>query len=269
VYLAGSCHFLRATDRPLPPEFDAAYRQSTRMVFEVPLAEMETAEARMKMLKLGLYDDGSTLQQHLSPETFAKAESFCRKRNLPIVQLLPMRPWMFIVTVTVMEMRKLGIEPENGVESLLDARARQDGKAIAGLETLDEQLGFLTLIGKGLDNEMISKEIDELETLGSFMPAMIDAWKKGDERALEKLLLKGFKDYPKLYEALIVERNRNWIKAIEGHLEQPERTMVVVGAGHLVGSGSVVQLLKKRGYAVEKYRGESKAHPYANGRRIR
>jgi uncharacterized protein YbaP (TraB family) len=254
LYLAGSCHALRAADYPLPPEFAAAYRQAARLVFETPLAELQAPATQLKMLQLGVYADGSTLKQHLSPEAFAKAEAYCKKQNIPLEKFMPLQPWMFIVTLTMLELQKMGIQPTHGVEYFFDARAKKDRKPIEGLETADEQLGFMTLMGKGLDNEMIFKEIDDLEQIRTELPALIAAWKKGDEQALEINFIPKFKaDYPKLYQALLVERNQKWVKKIEAYLNKPERVMVIVGAAHLAGPDSVVQMLRQRGYQVEKF----------------
>ena len=62
---------------------------------------------------------------------------------------------------------------------------------------------------------------------------------------------KSFQDYPNLYQRLVVDRNRNWLLRIEPLLDRPGTTLVVVGALHLVGAESVVELLKKQGYAVK------------------
>jgi hypothetical protein len=69
---------------------------------------------------------------------------------------------------------------------------------------------------------------------------------------MEELYIKGLKRYPKLYQTLIVDRNNKWVKDIEGYLNGSGNTMVVVGAAHLVGDNSVVDLLRKRGYKVVK-----------------
>jgi uncharacterized protein YbaP (TraB family) len=94
--------------------------------------------------------------------------------------------------------------------------------------------------------------IDELRLIGVRGPDILSAWKKGDEARLEELNLQELKAYPKLHQALIVDRNKRWIKDIEGYLDGPENTMVIVGVAHLVGSNSVVDLLHKRGYKVAK-----------------
>ncbi|MEE9913627.1 MAG: TraB/GumN family protein [Deltaproteobacteria bacterium] len=48
----------------------------------------------------------------------------------------------------------------------------------------------------------------------------------------------------------MVNRNRKWMKKIEGLLAGGSGTMVIVGVAHLAGRDSVVDLLRRRGYQV-------------------
>jgi uncharacterized protein YbaP (TraB family) len=120
------------------------------------------------------------------------------------------------------------------------------------LETVDQQIGFLTMMGVGMSNEQISETIDELKQIKTKGPEILTAWKNGDEAKIEALNLQELKNYPKLYQALIVDRNKKWINDIEGYLTSSLNTMVIVGVAHLAGDNSVVDLLRKRGYKVVK-----------------
>jgi hypothetical protein len=86
VYLAGSCHVLRASDHPLPAEFFSAYQDSRKIIFEAPLDDMQKPEYLGKLMLAATYSDGTTLRQHLSSQAYSKAEAFCRERNYPIEQ---------------------------------------------------------------------------------------------------------------------------------------------------------------------------------------
>lgn len=103
-----------------------------------------------------------------------------------------------------------------------------------------------------MSNEQITETIDELRQIKTKGPEILNAWKNGDEAKIEALNLKELKNYPKLYRALIVDRNKKWISDIEGYLNSSVNTMVIVGVAHLVGDDSVVDLLRKRGYKVVK-----------------
>jgi uncharacterized protein len=252
VYLAGSCHVLRAADYPLPAEFSLAYQDSRKIVFEAPQDDMAGPEFQEKLLRASSYSDGTTLKQHLSRDAYEKAAAFCKKRNYPMEIFQIFRPWMFAMTLTMQEMKNLGAEPNYGIDYVFNEKSRRDGKIVGNLETVDEQIGFLTMMDEGMDNEQIIQTIDELGQLSVKLPDILNAWRKGDETKIEELLFKDVQDYPKLYRALIVDRNRRWLQKIEGYLNGRENMMVVVGVAHLVGNNGVVEMLKKLGYKVVK-----------------
>ena len=67
---------------------------------------------------------------------------------------------------------------------------------------------------------------------------------------LETLLV-GMRDYPELYQALVVNRNKDWLPYIERALQEKKPVFIVVGALHLVGKKGLVSLLKEKGYLVK------------------
>jgi uncharacterized protein len=57
---------------------------------------------------------------------------------------------------------------------------------------------------------------------------------------------------PASYRRLIIERNARWARLLARVARnQPGVTVVVVGAGHLVGPAGVPSLLRARGFRVE------------------
>jgi uncharacterized protein YbaP (TraB family) len=54
------------------------------------------------------------------------------------------------------------------------------------------------------------------------------------------------------YQAMVVERNKEWLPHLAGYLDQGS-AVIVVGALHLPGQFGLLKLLKDSGYAVEPY----------------
>jgi len=46
-------------------------------------------------------------------------------------------------------------------------------------------------------------------------------------------------------------RNEIWVGKIEAMLEEPGTRLIAVGAGHLAGEDSVIEMLEAKGYEVE------------------
>ena len=252
VYLAGSFHMLRASDYPLPAEFFTAYQDSRKIIFEVPPGEMESPEYMGEFLSAAIYNDGTTLKEHITSAAYTKAESFCKERNYPMEEYQFLKPTFFVMTLTVLEMDKIGADSKKGIDYFFKDKAMQDGKATGSLETVDQQISIITSVDASVGSDQVLEAIEELKQIEVKLGEHLAAWRKGDEAKMEELYIKGLKRYPKLYQTLIVDRNNKWVKDIEGYLNGSGNTMVVVGAAHLVGDNSVVDLLRKRGYKVVK-----------------
>jgi len=252
VYLAGSFHVLRASDYPLPAEFITAYKNSRKIIFEIPPGETESPEYMEKILSMAIYTDGTTLKDHISSAAYAKAEKFCQERNYPLEQYKIFKPTTFVMTLTLLEINKIGADPQKGLDKFFQEKAMQDGKTTGSLETVDQQISLLASIDANIGSDQILESIEELKQIEAMLGEFMAVWRKGDEPKMEELYIKELKLYPKLYQSLIVERNNKWIRNIEGCLNGSGNTMVVVGAAHLVGADGLVNLLRKRGYKVVK-----------------
>jgi hypothetical protein len=78
-------------------------------------------------------------------------------------------------------------------------------------------------------------------------------WRTGDAEAIERLMVDELMAKTPVSGKLLNEdRNRRWIPQIEALLSGGEDTLVIVGALHLVGDVGLVELLRARGYSVER-----------------
>jgi hypothetical protein len=251
AYLGGTCHLLRDSDFPLPAAFDAAYRQSAAVVFETDIGELQSSEFQQRMMAVLFYRDGRTLPDDLSPEAYQALQRYCEKAGLPVAVLHPMKPAMAVLTLVALELQKLGIT-EAGVDRFYYDKALAEGKKIEGLETAGEQLDFLAVMGKGMEDSMIEQSLADLSRTGTMFKELIEVWKSGDEKELGRLLVESTrKDFPEIYQTLLVARNAAWLPKIEKLLATPERELVLVGAAHLVGEDGLLESLKKKGYVVK------------------
>jgi uncharacterized protein YbaP (TraB family) len=132
-------------------------------------------------------------------------------------------------------------------------RAVSDGKPIAGLETPAEQ--FEVLAGLSLDQQkrFLLMTLEESAQADAQLEELLAAWRSGDSTALAAVLSAEFEDFPELYRPLTEDRNRAWVGQLEDLLDDRDDYLVVVGALHLVGRNSVVELLRQRGHAVTQH----------------
>jgi uncharacterized protein YbaP (TraB family) len=83
--------------------------------------------------------------------------------------------------------------------------------------------------------------------LAAEVDSMVQAWQRGDTQWFANELQSEFGRDPRLYQSVLVARNRKWVPKIEALLNDDKNYLVIVGTGHLVGPGSVIDLLKKDG----------------------
>ena len=81
------------------------------------------------------------------------------------------------------------------------------------------------------------------------------AWRAGDDKALMELGMGNMRrDFPGAYQSILVNRNRAWIDPIVRFLGTDEPELILVGALHLVGEHSVLEMLRQRGYKVTRFK---------------
>jgi uncharacterized protein len=81
----------------------------------------------------------------------------------------------------------------------------------------------------------------------------VRAWQRGDTGWFEDEMKTEMGRDPKLYQSVLVARNRKWVPKIEALLNDDRNYLVIVGTGHLVGPGSVIDLLRKDGIAATQH----------------
>jgi uncharacterized protein len=247
MYLFGSIHFLKKDFYPLPQPIEDAYKQSQVVVFEADLNEMDSPDAQIKMIQSGKAAEGETLKDTLSKETYEKLEAHLKESGLPVAIFDPLRPWMVAVALISTEILKLGYSPEDGVDKYFFGKAKKDKKETVPLETLDFQLGLFTSLTKEQQDAMLRETLQEISNFKKDLQGIIDAWKTGDTQALDKFMLEAMRDYPQLHKKLLIDRNKQWVDKLQKLHASGKTVFVVVGAAHLVGKDSLVDLLNSKG----------------------
>jgi uncharacterized protein YbaP (TraB family) len=247
VYLAESVHLLKPGDSVLPGAFMRAYGDSSQLVMEMDLAKLDTSAVAGWMMEHGRYPEGESMQQALGPERFARIAAQANTLGLPLEQLAVLRPWVVALTLSDLMYLKLGYDPESGVEEQLVARAHQDGRATAGLETLDQELGQLEHMSPEDQARFLELTLQDLKDTGDETDQMLSAWRRGDSNALAAQLSDAYQQFPQLYRVLVSERNQRWLPQIRSYLAADHNVLIVVGALHVVGKGGLLELLRGAG----------------------
>ncbi len=252
VYLLGSVHVLRPQDAELPPAMEHAYDASERLVMEIDLDDpgVTDPQAMLEDVQgLAMLPAGQSLRQVLGSD-YARINARAQQAGLDLALVDGFAPWFVATTLLELELGKRGFSPEHGIEHTLATRAVRDRKPIEGLETVAQQLGLLAGMPLPMQKRFLIMTLEGSAELDEELGELLRAWRTGDTAALARLLAAEFEQFPDLYRTLTVDRNRAWTARLVDLLDDHDDYLVVVGALHLVGRDSVVELLAKRGFTV-------------------
>jgi uncharacterized protein YbaP (TraB family) len=247
VYLLGSIHVLRQSDYPLPPVMLDAYRDSKSVLMEVNLQEISSEQVQAEMLGSAVLPEGKTLPGVLGSARYGRADVLAHEVGVELSLFDQFAPWFAAEAISQVQLTQLGFQPEAGIEMYFMERARNDGKSVAGLETVHDQIAVFQNMSMDTQAEYLVSSLEQAHDLPKEVDSMVRAWQRGDTQWFANQLKSELGQDPRLYESVLVARNRKWVPKIEALLNDDKNYLVIVGTGHLVGAGSVIDLLKKDG----------------------
>ena len=247
VFLLGSIHVLRPGDYPLSPAVMRAYASSKSLLMEINLADMDLEQLQAEMLASAMLPEGKSLPGVLGPQRYSRAESLARDVGVELATFDQFAPWFAAEAISQLQLMQLGFQPTSGVEMYFLDRARSDGKSIAGLETVHDQIALFEALSLDAQAEYLVASLEQAHELPKQVDDMVHAWQRGDTAWFDEQLKSELGRDPALYQSVLAARNRKWIPRIEALLNDDKNYLVIVGTGHLVGRDSVIDLLKKDG----------------------
>jgi hypothetical protein len=250
IYLLGTVHVLRPDTVWRSPAIDRAMAEADALWIEV---EADDPAAMQPLVRKYGLDPANPLSGKLTPEQKARLDAAAAGMGASGAALEPLRPWLAGLTLSIGPLVKAGYDPASGVESKLKAAARDAGKPIRTLETLEQQIGFFADLPPAVELAFLLSALDEMDSGPAMLDALVAAWSAGDMEALNELMVSEMAaDYPELYQALLVRRNKDWAGQIQTLLGGKGVSVIAVGAAHLVGDESVQAQLLARDIAVER-----------------
>ncbi len=247
VYILGSIHVLRPSDYPLAPAMLNAYSAAQIIYMEVNLQELDSQAVQAEMLSSAIMPEDKGLPAVLGKERYGRAYALAHEVGVELPSFDQFAPWFAAEAISQLQLMHLGFQPQSGVEAYFLERARTDGKSVAGLETVHDQIALFQNMSLDAQAEYLISSLEQAHDLPKEVDEMVRAWQRGDTEWFTNELKSELGGDPQLYQSVLVARNRKWLPKIEALLKDDKNYLVIVGTGHLVGRGSVIDLLKKDG----------------------
>jgi uncharacterized protein len=261
VWLFGSIHLMDAGREWRTAQLDDLVRTADHVYFEIVLDAATYATITRLTLTDGYSHDGRRLDDYLTAEQAEKLHAALEASGLPYPGVRQMRPWL--VDLTLSQRALTGDATDSaigaGVEILLSAEVPAERER--GLETAEEQIAMLSERSDAEQVDSLMTTVEMLDGTEFSLATFVDSWITADldtlQREMEASLGPVGSPY---YDRLLTTRNRNWTDQIAQLLAGNDQSLIVVGAGHLVGPVGVPTLLEQRGFKVERIDGPADAH---------
>ena len=251
IHLFGTFHLLPENYRWRTAAFDRALAAADELVLEVAAVE-DQASAAQTMMKLGMSPGLRPLAERVPAEKRPALEAMAAESGLPLAFLDRMETWAAALMLTTALFKRLGVKGEEGVERTITGPHKAAGKPVTGLETAEQQFGFFDSLPEEAQRQFLIGVLERPEDTRAEFEAMLDAWRRGDEKAIAATFDDEAKLSPDLRRVLLTERNARWAEWIDARMDKPGTVFVAVGAGHLAGRDSVQALLKQRGIGAKR-----------------
>ncbi|MBI5535231.1 MAG: TraB/GumN family protein [Deltaproteobacteria bacterium] len=254
-FLFGTIHTPDPSLKSYPVQLVNAIARSDGILTEMPLDAASIRDARFRMQRPG----HELLEDLISNSTAQRLDSSLRSLGVSRLQVGAAKIWALALELPI-----LGCGPLDGdpVDVAIWGMGAGRGKAMGGLESVDEQVSLLDDFTPVEQEEMLEdalSQVDAYRNAGrNLCTEMVRVYRSGDEKALLEAMTQWVRDNPrlnrKIVERVLLERNKKMADRIERRLRSaPIRSVVIaVGAAHLVGPDSIVALLQQKGLRVQR-----------------
>ena len=244
VYLLGSVHVLPVGALPMPDHIESIYTAAAVVGFEVDLSM--SADLYPELVSAAT--DEALIGDLLDDEQRETLHASLREFGYPGPSFDAFEPWFGSMSYGMLSLQGQEQAYGQGVDEYFFERAGFDGKEIVALETLADQIAAFDDLPDASQVEYLMSLVASADQAGPQFAELLDAWAAGDDARLTGVLSDEF-EQPDVFESILVGRNRSWIPTIETLLDRKgDVSLVIFGAGHLVGRDNVLDLLRRAGY---------------------
>lgn len=245
-YLLGTMHSDDERITRLPAVIRAAFDESESFTGEV-MMDMKTIITMSQMM---YFTDGRKLKDILGEERYQICTDYLMQYGIPEFMAAIMKPWAVATTISLPK-------PKSGqfLDLMLFQDAMNQGKAVYGLESADEQMSALDEMTEEQQIAMLDEAIENFDRLPGIFQRFVTIYLNRDLKGLQninnELMSDGDAAVAEHFEKkLLVERNHLMAERMQPRLKEG-KAFIAVGALHLPGDEGILNLLVNRGYQVK------------------
>lgn len=257
-YIMGTHHLAPLSIKDSIAHLQQAIDQTSQVYGELIMDDATNPEAILKMQQAMMLPADTTLKSLFTQEQYDTIAAVVKDyMGMDMAMFDRLKPAAVTTQLSVALVMKLlkGFNPQEQLDTWFQTQARQTGKKIGGLETIDMQVDVLynsqSLRRQALLLYCTATHIEQgIEQTLRMTDAYMNQDLDGLLSVMEEEMNSSCDSTPEEQETLIYGRNANWANQMPDIMKQSP-TLFVVGAGHLPGQHGLLELLQELGYTVE------------------
>ncbi|MDQ0220332.1 TraB/GumN family protein [Peribacillus cavernae] len=255
AYVLGSVHLGHEDYYPLVTEIEEAYESSDVILPEINMFEVDITKEEIN--EMALFDDGTTLDEVLSEESYAKLSDIFETHRMNVEDFKQYQPWFVESLLTEFVAEESDLSSEYGVDLYFLQRALEDDKEIIELETIEGQYEMLTGFSMDTQVETLEDYIGAYEDQADWLNRLGYNWVHGNSNrdSLVNQLSDSFEGVDEEYQQELNDnRNINMANKLDEILQSDngQTYFAIIGSLHTVIDPSVLSELEEKGYDVER-----------------
>ena len=270
MWLLGTIHVGDGRTANLPDEVWKAFDESDALALEfnstafTERTETDAAFAN-QLMELYFYPDGTRTEEHISdPEVYEYALKQLKAVGLAngYTEQLKAATWYQDLS-NYNDCWNYSLSGDEGMDSRLEERAREQGKEIREVESGLAQMQMIYGFSDGIQ-EMLLKGILSFTPVENVdgVNELYELWCSGDEETLidylygeeetdEEMTEEEELLYEEYVKAMETDRNAAMLEVAKGYLESGDVVFYAVGLAHMIAEDGLVNTLREAGYTVE------------------
>lgn len=238
-YLLGTMHLMCEEDYLLKDKIKNLIPKVDVITFEINIGSEENKPIIPEMMK-----PDSNFLKGMTKAELTQMDSILTSQQLSIQMLDMMSPAVFISLLSLKSLECSDPRKVKTMETDIQALATASNKKIDDLETLKFQMDMLNNMFKASDLLEYLNKIDEMPAISK---KMVTAYQTENLKELETIIYDNSYMSKEDLANFLTKRNINWMNKIPSPMSASSH-LFAVGAGHLVGKNSLLNLLAAKGY---------------------
>lgn len=243
-YIFGTMHIIPNEDFLFPETLKDKVKAADILVMEIGGLSEQMKAIQLMMLDSGSMFDYFTKEQEDSIFAFTK-ETLGFEEEQMRMAFGKMKPFILMQLFTK---DAFGENPQS-YEMTLESIAKANDIEVLGLETIEEQMGFIDNLSPKDQVNMIMEALRSGDKGVAETRKLIDVYLSQDIDKIHNYTTTSDISSPEFEEDFLNKRNKNWIAPIKNIIKK-NKAFIAVGAAHLGGPNGVIELLKAEGYTL-------------------